>query len=390
MRILLVAHERHHLSGVQRVIEHHEALLRTAGHSPSVCYLDEQTRETAASQRRTLGRSLSALHNPSAVAIFLSTVDKQQPDLVHFQHLMHGSPLLPRLIAERNIPVVVTLHDFWLLCGRITLAQSSGELCTTPRAGRCLSCLSSGNKLRMPWQLLVTSARRTLSIQMQHPAIIWTAPSRNACSLFEREIPGLTCLPLPNPQPEMISPLRAKSRAFRVVYASGDRPHKGAEIVRRAMALLPQSVDNFSLTTYDCPVSDPRVIARPSYTRGELDEVFRDADALLLPSLWREVQPLLLGEGRAYGIPFIGSDVPGIREYWQHYGGGMLFPMGDAAALAAIFARGAMIKHLEKTDIRSALGIRPSRMNEHPNTHLTDLQACYQRALDAARRSSTL
>src|SRR5215212_7955393 len=48
---------------------------------------------------------------------------RTRPDLAHFQagYLLGAAPL--KAAAECNVPVVLTLHDYWFLCPRITLLR---------------------------------------------------------------------------------------------------------------------------------------------------------------------------------------------------------------------------------------------------------------------------
>lgn len=49
---------------------------------------------------------------------FAELIDTIRPDIVHVGHLNHLSTSLVAEAAARSIPVVFTLHDFWLMCPR--------------------------------------------------------------------------------------------------------------------------------------------------------------------------------------------------------------------------------------------------------------------------------
>ena len=104
--------------------------------------------------------------NPRAERAFGRVLDQFQPDLVHIHHLMYSSLKIPGLVAAQGIPVVMTLHDFYLACprgGRLMLPD--GALCPGPEPGRCGDCLSafkyrqSGSERRM---ISVLAGLRTL------------------------------------------------------------------------------------------------------------------------------------------------------------------------------------------------------------------------------------
>ena len=49
---------------------------------------------------------------------FAGLLDELQPDVVHVGHLNHLSTSLVFPARQRGIPVVFTLHDYWLMCPR--------------------------------------------------------------------------------------------------------------------------------------------------------------------------------------------------------------------------------------------------------------------------------
>ena len=65
-----------------------------------------------------------------ATHIFLMKVDKIKPDIVQI-HNMHGYflnyPMLIKYLSKKNIPTVITLHDFWLLTGHCAYINDSCE-----------------------------------------------------------------------------------------------------------------------------------------------------------------------------------------------------------------------------------------------------------------------
>lgn len=69
------------------------------------------------------------------------------PNLVHVNHLIALSAQLPKIIAEYQIPQVLTLHDFWPLCQRVNLIDWQGKACLGPRflsphSLNCTACIT--------------------------------------------------------------------------------------------------------------------------------------------------------------------------------------------------------------------------------------------------------
>ncbi len=75
---------------------------------------------------------------------FEHVLERERPDLVHVQHLMYLSLGLIEAAKRRALPVVFTLHDYWLECPRFgQLRHADGSLCPVVEPARCGSCLTS-------------------------------------------------------------------------------------------------------------------------------------------------------------------------------------------------------------------------------------------------------
>lgn len=84
--------------------------------------------------------------------------------------------------------------------------------------------------------------------------------------------------------------------------------------------------------------------------RDDVADLYCAADIFIFSS-YREGLPIAPIEAMASGLPVVLSDIPGCREEVEHEESGLLFPTGDAQALAA-----ALAKLLEEPRRRQALG----------------------------------
>lgn len=92
---------------------------------------------------------------------FHRVLDEVKPDVVHFQHLMLLSLTLPRIVAQRKIPSLLTLHDFWLYCARFGQLMEHGKgVCAGPKPSRCASCISDFKFAQSSLQKRMISAIR--------------------------------------------------------------------------------------------------------------------------------------------------------------------------------------------------------------------------------------
>jgi glycosyltransferase involved in cell wall biosynthesis len=81
-------------------------------------------------------------NNPAIGSWFAGYLADTQPDIVHLQsgYLVTASVLAAA--RARGCPTIVTLHDFWFVCPRITLLRGDGRVCAGPPAdpGQCAWC----------------------------------------------------------------------------------------------------------------------------------------------------------------------------------------------------------------------------------------------------------
>jgi glycosyltransferase involved in cell wall biosynthesis len=111
----------------------------------------------------------------------------------------------------------------------------------------------------------------------------------------------------------------------------------------------------------------------------------RRARALILPSLWYEVMPLVVMEAAALGVPSIVPDTCGAVEEVEHERTGLIFRGASAEALAESIAR------LGDDRLVASLGSaahdrywsRPASLD----SHLDDLLDIYERILAQRPRS---
>ena len=91
---------------------------------------------------------------------FLQQVDIIQPDVVHL-HNLHGYyinvPMLLRYLKQKNIPTVITMHDFWLMTGHCAYINQSCDRWKTgcgncPRLNQYPAAKFDNTKANWKWK----------------------------------------------------------------------------------------------------------------------------------------------------------------------------------------------------------------------------------------------
>ena len=55
---------------------------------------------------------------PRIDTLFKEVLDEFKPEIIHVHHLSHLSLGIIDVIKRKSIPIVFTLHDYWLICHR--------------------------------------------------------------------------------------------------------------------------------------------------------------------------------------------------------------------------------------------------------------------------------
>ncbi|MEX2155161.1 MAG: glycosyltransferase [Gemmatimonadaceae bacterium] len=226
-----------------------------------------------------------------------------RPDVVHTHEPQGLSAAVFTALARMRLTHVHTLHDFNLICSRVTTTRA-GEFC----GGRCLACL--------PQRLIRTSAiRRRLDLAI--------APSQ-----FIRDrhvelgaLPAAVVDVIPHGTPLVPGRIRERGSTFTIGFIGSVAQHKGVLTLLDAVDDTPP--DWRLIIAGDGPLLEHVALRAQSDSRfsvvGRVDgtareQFFERIDVLAVPSEWEENAPLVTIEAAVRGIPVVASSRGGLRE----------------------------------------------------------------------------
>ena len=359
-----------------------------------------------------MARARDGYRHPAVDKPFAQLLDELRPDVVHIGHLNHLSTSLVFPARDRSIPVVFTLHDYWLMCPRGQFIQMYPEdpsdtwaVCDGQDdrkcAVRCYVRYFSGSEDEYEvdaayWTEWV--GRRMAHIKEVCDAVdVFIAPARYLLDRFRDDfgIPEtkLTYLDygfhlgrLKDRQPRSGEP-------FTFGYIGTHIPAKGIDHLIRAFGKLSgasrlriwgrdRGVETAGLKSLgrDLPgQAGKRIEWMGEYRNPEIvPEVFNRCDAIVVPSIWAENSPLVIHEALQAGVPVITANYGGMAEYIQHEENGLLFNHRDSESLAQQMQRLSDDPRLaqrlgEKAYLQSEDGHVPDMA-----THSTAVEAIYE------------
>ncbi|MEM8711818.1 MAG: glycosyltransferase, partial [Planctomycetota bacterium] len=72
---------------------------------------------------------------------FRQVLGEVDPEVVHFQHLIHMSAGLVEMAKDRGLATVITCHDYWGLCARVQMIRPDGAICPSNMGSGCYLCI---------------------------------------------------------------------------------------------------------------------------------------------------------------------------------------------------------------------------------------------------------
>ncbi len=270
-----------------------------------------------------------------------------KPDVAHLQNIhAYLTPSILGPLKAAGIPVVWTLHDFKLLCPDSHFL-SNGRICEECRGGRFWRCAKNRCKKGSRAASLVAALEAYVhrALRVGHSVGRFLAPSEFLRDKFvEFGWPAERFTVLPNFLPEM-PPARTspEEQGAYGLYLGTLLPFKGVGTLLRALArsaphpfhVLGDGESRGELERLAGELDlRGRVVFRGFVQGEELEREFAGARYAVVPSECYENLPYAVLELMARGIPVAASNLGGIPELVRDGETGLLFPAGDADALA--------------------------------------------------------
>jgi glycosyltransferase involved in cell wall biosynthesis len=341
----------------------------------------------------------SFIRSREAAARMADLLDEIVPDVAHLHNIYHQ--LTPSIIAplsRRHIPIVMTLHDYKLVCPSYALF-ARGEVCRRCRGGKFFHAVTvscAGSRARSA--LLAAEAYWQRWTRVYNRVDCFIAPSE-----FLRDVmidggvrpDRIVFVPPLNP-----SSTAAVSHATHapgavglperfVAYVGRLSREKGVHVLLAAMAqtrgiTLVVFGDGPEAATLRGMAKEHSldVVFAGHAGRRVIDAALARATAVILPTLSPENAPMAVLEAADAGAPVIVSDRGGLPELARRVGGNVV-PAGDEAALARAITDAWNDTPRWRERARSAW--QQSAALHGADAHVQKIEAIYRRAIETRR-----
>jgi glycosyltransferase involved in cell wall biosynthesis len=272
--------------------------------------------------------------------IFKDYLTEVKPDIVHIGHLSHLSTNIIRVIKEHNIPIVYTIHDFWLFCIKGQMINQKGEICSTPSTSNCLAC---SNYVVDEQKIKNSFSHMKKMIDLID---IFISPSHTLRNfLIEQGVDSnlVKYLKYGFNNQKITYNKKVFTQKSKINFGFMGRviPTKGIKVLVDTFRELPKQ----QLSIYGGIGAQKRfletdnIIFKGGYDNNIINDVLNDIDVLIVPSTWYENAPLVIQEAFLAGVPVITSNIGGMSELVEDGINGFTFEVGDSQELKVLITK---------------------------------------------------
>ena len=343
MRILFIHNKYKQYGGEDVTVELETTVLIKKGHEVKTIFFDNSPIRGLFSK---IGSAFRSIYNFSSAKKISKIIQEFRPDIIHIHNLFFiASPSIIYAARKHKIPVVVTIHNYRLICASALLLRDNQvcELCTQkkfPLAGIRYKCYRNSatesalvtsitgiHKLFKTWQNKI------------HTYITLNEFSRSKLLHSSLNVPASMMTIKPNFVPDPGEGPTQREGFF--LFAGRIVKEKGVHVLAKAFANMPE---NKIIIIGDGPEkallqeqfrSFPNIHFEGQMEKKLVTEYMKRCKAFICPSIWYEGAPLTIIEAFATGTPVIASKLGSMEESISDGFNGLHFTAGDADDLRA-------------------------------------------------------
>ncbi|WP_066022701.1 MULTISPECIES: glycosyltransferase [Clostridium] len=274
------------------------------------------------------------LENSKYVDAAVEILSEERPDIIHICHTIRAAFFI-KAAKLLNIPYVVTLTDFFLVCPKIIYLNYNYEICEGSRSGEnCVNCHSKIKNKK------IFSKRFKIAKDFLKDAKMVFTPSLALKKVFVNEFKNSIDIKVINHGIDF-----SKIRMNKKIYKDNDKItigyigaliyHKGVNLIINALSRIRN--DNYNFKLYGTGEFEEILMIMAakqgvkniefcgSFLGDNIWEMYKDIDIAIIPSIWNETYCFVVYEALACNVPIIVSNVGALTENVKTGVNGLVF-----------------------------------------------------------------
>jgi glycosyltransferase involved in cell wall biosynthesis len=295
-------------------------------------------------------KGFKLFYNRQAVRELKKIIINNKIDVAHLHNISHHfSPAIIKVLKKNNIPVVMTVHDYKLVCPNYKLFNQD-KICEKCQGGKFYNCTINKCVKNSYLGSLVMTLEAYWSKWMRYyeNVDIFIAPSRfmaNKLISNNFDIKKIKYLPNFLNSNEADSDLTENREENYILFFGRLSKEKGVDVLIKSIGLLENKETKLKIVGEGEELNNLKKLAKElkleerveflGYKSGdELKTIIKKANFIVAPSVWYENAPYSILEAFLYKKAVVGSLVGGISELVVEGKSGLTFEIGNQLELA--------------------------------------------------------
>lgn len=343
---------------------------------------------------------LKIFYNWQAKKNLEKLIKKFRPDIAHLHNIYHQlSPSIIDTLKKYHIPIVMTLHDYKLICPNYNLL-SNGKIWEKSKQDKYYKCLTDRCIDNSFFRSLICTAEAYFHkwLKIYQKIDIFISPSNFLIEKFKEFGFVGQLVYLPNCLLNFSKSITHGDKKY-ILYFGRLSQEKGVADLIKAYAKIYQTVDHQLIIAGDGEerknleqlVRNLNIFSRVKFIDhqhgGKLSNLISNATFVVIPSIWHENAPYSAIEAMALTKTVICSKIGGLSELIDDKKTGFLYPVGDIDKLANI-----MVKILapDQKQFLQEIGQRAKEkviIKNNKESYYSLLMAIYEQAIKKNKKS---
>jgi glycosyltransferase involved in cell wall biosynthesis len=383
MKILFIHNQYTQRGGEDVALDLETKLLQEKGHDiKKLVFTNDSIAGGAVSKIRS---AFNAVYNFNAFKETEKLIKDFKPDIIHVHNLFFvASPSVLFAAAKFKIPVVLTIHNYRLVCANALLLRDGQvcELCigkTLPLDGIKYKCYHNSSA-QSALVTTITSFHKLVKTWQQKVSayIVLTNFAKAKLTSSSLQIDENKLIVKPNFIEDPGSGTWPREDYF--VFVGRISEEKGIHILLEAFANLPAQKIFIIGDGPQKQLLQQQYLSHSNISfEGSLDKpavlsILQKSKALIFPSIWYEGLPFTIVEAFATGTPVIASKLGAMTDLVTHGYNGFHFTAGSVKALQEA------IESFDSSE-QLYLNARETYINKyHPDIHYSSILKIYKEA----------
>jgi len=305
-------------------------------------------------------------NNPQVTALLGELMDGLHPDLVHAHCVQDIGTGVLQAAHARDIPIVLSVHDFWWICERQFMIRPDGSYCgqSPVRIDACRGCASDMGAARARFDhlrmmgALASCVTYPSQFALELVSSSGFAPGRGVVLKNGVRLPGLD-------YSDARAVRLAQDQRLTFGFVGGPSQIKGWPTIRAAFQMLEREdfrvllVDGSRDGTWWTSAHTKGLKGDwhiyPRFEQADMDAFYAQIDVLLFMSQWKETFGLAIREALARGVDVIQTDSGGTTENAAACKANLI-PIGAPASVLQERLAAAMAEHPKRANRRQVDG----------------------------------